>query len=136
MRATELPTVPNPRSATRSGFLFIRRFSKASIGGRRPRAPDRRMFTIGIIQDHAGADVPGNLARAERLVRDAARRGAQIVCLKELFKTPYFCKSQQSDRFDLAEPIPGPTTEAMQRLARELAVVLVVPIFERQAAGI
>ena len=94
------------------------------------------MFTIGIVQDHADADVPGNLARAERLVRDAARRGAQIVCLKELFSTPYFCKSQQSDRFDLAEPIPGPTTEAMQRLARELAVVLVVPIFERQAAGI
>jgi N-carbamoylputrescine amidase len=94
------------------------------------------MFTIGIVQDHADADVPGNLARAERLVRDAARRGAQIVCLKELFNTPYFCKSEQSDRFDLAEPIPGPTTEAMQRLARELAVVLVVPIFERQAAGI
>ena len=94
------------------------------------------MFTIGIVQDHADVDVPGNLARAERLVRDAARRGAQIVCLKELFNTPYFCKSQQSDRFDLAEPIPGPTTEAMQRLARELAVVLVVPILERQAAGI
>jgi N-carbamoylputrescine amidase len=94
------------------------------------------VFTIGIVQDHADADVPGNLARAERLVRDAARRGAQIVCLKELFSTPYFCKSQQSDRFDLAEPIPGPTTEWMQRLARELAVVLVVPIFERQAAGL
>jgi N-carbamoylputrescine amidase len=94
------------------------------------------VFTIGIVQDHADADVQGNLARAERLVRDAARRGAQIVCLKELFTTPYFCKSQQSDRFDLAEPIPGPTTESMQRLAHELAVVLVVPIFERQAAGL
>jgi N-carbamoylputrescine amidase len=93
------------------------------------------VFTIGLIQDHAGVDVPGNFDRAERLVRDAARRGAQIVCLKELFNTPYFCKSQACDRFDLAEPIPGPTTEAMQRLARELAVVLIVPIFERQAAG-
>jgi N-carbamoylputrescine amidase len=94
------------------------------------------VFTIGIIQDHATPDVRENVARAERLVREAARKGAQIVCLKELFASPYFCKSQQSDRFDLSEPIPGPTTDAMQRLARELAIVIVVPLFERQAAGI
>ncbi|MBI4886889.1 MAG: carbon-nitrogen hydrolase [Acidobacteria bacterium] len=94
------------------------------------------MFTIGIVQDHAEADIAGNVRRAERLVRDAARRGAQIICLKELFNSLYFCKSPQSDRFDLAEPIPGPTTGTMQALARELAVVIVVPIFERQAAGV
>ena len=94
------------------------------------------MFTIGIVQDHADVDVRENLRRAERLVREAARRGAQIICLKELFNAPYFCKSQQSDRFDLAEPIPGPTTEAMQAIARELAVVIVVPMFERETAGI
>ena len=94
------------------------------------------MFTIGIIQDHAGADVRENVARAERLVREAARRGAQIICLKELFNAPYFCKSQQADRFDLAETIPGPTTGAMQAIARELAVVIIVPMFERQTAGI
>ena len=94
------------------------------------------MFTIGIVQDRAGADVLDNVRRAERLVREAARRGAQIICLKELFNAPYFCKSQQSERFDLAEPIPGPTTEAMQAIARELAVVVIVPMFERQAAGI
>ena len=93
-------------------------------------------FTVGIIQDHADPKKAANLARAERLVREAATRGAQIICLKELFNSPYFCKSQQSDRFDLAEPIPGPTTDAMQKLARELAVVLVVPLFEKQAAGI
>jgi N-carbamoylputrescine amidase len=74
--------------------------------------------------------------RSERLVREAARRGAQIVCLKELFNAPYFCKSQQAERFDLAEPIPGETTDAMARLARELAVVLIVPMFERQAPGV
>src|ERR671918_156702 len=85
-------------------------------------------FTIGLIQDHATADVPANVARAERLVREAARRGAQIVCLKELFNALYFCKSQQCDRFDLAEPIPGPTTDAMQALARELAIVIIVLI--------
>ena len=94
------------------------------------------MFTIGIVQDRADVDAHGNLRRAEGLVREAARRGAQIICLKELFNAPYFCKSQQPDRFDLAEPIPGPTTEAMQAIARELAVVIVVPMFERQTAGI
>ena len=94
------------------------------------------MFTIGIVQDRADVDVRANLQRAERLVREAVRRGAQIICLKELFHAPYFCKSQQAERFDLAESIPGPTTATMQEIARELAVVLVVPIFERQAAGI
>jgi N-carbamoylputrescine amidase len=93
-------------------------------------------FTIGIIQDHATSDQADNLSRAIDLVREAARRGAQIVCLKELFNAPYFCKSQRSERFDLAEPIPGPTTEALQVVARELAVVLIVPTFERQAAGL
>ena len=94
------------------------------------------MFTIGIIQDHAGTDTAENVHRAVRLIRAAAARGAQIICLKELFNAPYFCKSQRADRFDLAEPVPGPTTDIMQALARELAVVLIVPIFERQAAGI
>jgi N-carbamoylputrescine amidase len=93
-------------------------------------------FTIGLIQDHADADAAGNVARAERLIRDAAARGAQIVCLKELFNAPYFCKSQQSQRFDLAEAIPGPTTDRMQALAQELQIVIIVPLFERQAAGL
>lgn len=93
-------------------------------------------FTIGIIQDHATSDGAANVARAERLVRQAATQGAQIICLKELFNAPYFCKSQQSERFDLAEPIPGPTTATMQRLAKELAVVIIVPVFERQGPGV
>ena len=93
-------------------------------------------FTIGLIQDHADADAAATVARAERLIRDAAARGAQIICLKELFNAPYFCKAQHSERFDLAESIPGPTTDKMQALAKELAVVLIVPLFERQAAGI
>jgi N-carbamoylputrescine amidase len=97
-----------------------------------PRPP----FTIGLIQDHATNDVAANVARTEVHIREAARRGAQIICLKELFNAPYFCKSQQADRFDLAEAIPGPTTGRMQTLAKELAVVLIVPIFEREAAGI
>jgi len=97
---------------------------------------DSSPFTVGIIQDHATADAAANVARAERLVRDAAARGAQIICLKELFNAPYFCKAQLSERFDLSEPIPGPTTDRMQALAKELQVVLIVPLFERQAPGV
>src|SRR5213075_3522004 len=63
-------------------------------------------------------------------------QGAQIVCLQELFNAPYFCKSQKHERFDLAEPIPGPTIERMRKLAKELEMVIIVPIFERQAAGV
>ena len=93
-------------------------------------------FTIAVIQDSATSDTAANLTRAERLIRTAAGRGAQIICLKELFNAPYFCKRPQIDRFDLAEPVPGPTVAAMQTLAQELAVVIVVPVFERQAAGL
>jgi N-carbamoylputrescine amidase len=93
-------------------------------------------FTVGIIQDSASDDMAAVLASTEEKVREAARRGAQIVCLKELFNAPYFAKSQKHDRFDIAEPIPGPTTERMQGLARELEIVLVVPIFERQGRGV
>jgi N-carbamoylputrescine amidase len=94
------------------------------------------VFTIGLIQDHATDSRADNVARATTLIRSAAAKGAQIICLKELFDAPYFCKSQQVERFDLAEPVPGATTDTMQALAKELAVVLIVPIFERQAAGV
>jgi N-carbamoylputrescine amidase len=93
-------------------------------------------FTVGIIQDGATADVSKNVAASIERIRDAAARGAQIVCLKELFDAPYFCKVESPERFDLAEPIPGPTTERMRALARELAIVLIVPIFEKQARGV
>src|SRR3954471_5933935 len=95
-----------------------------------------RPFTVGIIQDSASSDAAATLEATIVRVREAAARGAQIICLKELFNSPYFCKSQQCERFDIAEPIPGPTTEVMQKIARELAIVLVVPLFERQARGV
>jgi N-carbamoylputrescine amidase len=97
-----------------------------------PRPP----FTIGLVQDSASGDAKATVAATVGRVREAATRGAQIVCLKELFSAPYFCKKQSADRFDLAEPVPGPTTDVMQALARELAIVLVVPVFEKQAAGV
>ena len=95
-----------------------------------------RPFTVGIIQDSASADMRATVEASVARVREAAALGAQVICLKELFNAPYFCKSQRSERFDIAEPIPGPTTETMQKLAKELDVVLVVPVFERQAAGV
>src|SRR5881394_3636114 len=93
-------------------------------------------FTVGIIQDAASDDRQATIDATIPRIREAAARGAQVVCLKELFNAPYFCKSQQCDRFDIAEPIPGPTTEAMQKIARELKIVLVVPLFEKQARGV
>ncbi len=92
--------------------------------------------TVGLVQDAATADAGANVLRAIERVREAASRGARIICLQELFNSPYFCKSQKCERFDIAEPIPGPTVERMQQLAEELEVVLIVPIFERQAAGV
>jgi len=93
-------------------------------------------FTVGIVQESVTTDVAKNVERAETRIREAAEKGAQIVCLQELFNAPYFCKSQKHERFDLAEPIPGPTIERMRKLARELEMVIIVPIFERQAAGV
>jgi N-carbamoylputrescine amidase len=93
-------------------------------------------FTVGLIQDVAGEDRSENLTRAVARVREATKRGAQVICLQELFGAPYFCKSQRAERFDLAEPIPGPTTDTMCRLAGELGVVMIVPVFEREAAGV
>jgi len=93
-------------------------------------------FSVGIIQESVTADVAANVEHAVARIREAAARGAQIVCLQELFNSPYFCKAEKCDRFDLAEPIPGPAVERMQQLAKELEIVIIVPIFERQAAGI
>ena len=95
-----------------------------------------RPFTVGIIQDAASSDMRATVEATVERIREAAALGAQIICLKELFNAPYFCKSQKCERFDIAEPIPGPTTETMQRLAKELDVVLIVPVFEKQAAGV
>src|SRR5438105_859082 len=77
-----------------------------------------------------------NLANALAHVRDAAKKGAQVVCLPELFRTQYFCQREDSSLFDLAESIPGPTTEAVSKLAREAGVAVVASVFERRAAGL
>jgi len=92
--------------------------------------------TVGLIQEAVTSDTGANIERAVERVREAAGRGAQIISLQELFNAPYFCQAQTAERFDIAEPIPGPAVERMQKLAHELDVVLIVPVFERQAAGV
>ena len=93
-------------------------------------------FTLGVIQQRVAVDAEATVAEAMNDIREAARRGAQVILLQELFNAPYFCKVTDAERFDLAEPIPGPVVERMQALARELALVIVVPIFEKRAAGV
>jgi N-carbamoylputrescine amidase len=93
-------------------------------------------FTVGLVQMASSPAVEENYQAAEGGIRDAVGRGARIVCLQELFATPYFCQREDEACFDLAEAIPGPSTARFARLARALDVVLVVPLFERRAAGL
>jgi len=96
----------------------------------------RSSVVVALVQDGVAGDPGQALAAAGARVREAAARGAQVICLKELFNAPYFCKALRQEYFNFAEPIPGPTTEVLRALAAELQVVLVVPIFERQAPGV
>src|SRR6478609_9481552 len=96
--------------------------------------PDR--FTVGLIQMHCSADPDDNLRRAEEKVRAAAKQGAQMVCLPELFQTQYFCQREDAALFDLAEPIPGPTTARLSDVARQLRIVLIASLFEKRAPGV
>ena len=93
-------------------------------------------FKIGLVQMSTTPDPDDNLRRAMERVRDAAGRGAQIVCLPELFQTQYFCQREDAALFDLAEPIPGATTAKLSALAKQLRIVLIASLFERRAAGV
>ena len=95
-----------------------------------------RVLSVGLVQAKVGRDKAETVEKTAERVREAARRGAKLVCLQELFASEYFCQSEDHGRFDLAEPIPGPTTEAMAKVAKETGVSIVVPLFERRAAGV
>ena len=97
---------------------------------------DKDHFRVGLIQMSCGPDPDENLKRACDKVRDASRQGAQVICLPELFKTQYFCQREDAALFDLAEPIPGPSTEALAAVAREKKVVIAASLFERRARGL
>ena len=93
-------------------------------------------LSIGLVQLPCTSDVQSNLAATMAEIRMAAQRGAKLVCLQELFSSLYFCQTENHDCFELAEPIPGPTTKRLQQLADELSIVIVAGLFERRAAGL
>src|SRR6266567_131135 len=95
-----------------------------------------RKYKVGLVQMSMGPDPDANFAAAIEHVREAARRGAQIVCLPELFRAQYFCQREDTRLFDLAEPIPGPSTTKLSEVAREARVAIVASLFERRAPGL
>jgi N-carbamoylputrescine amidase len=92
--------------------------------------------TIGLIQSACSADPPANLEKTLSLAGRAAKQGAQIICTQELFRSQYFCQSEDHVNFSLAEPIPGPSTQALQQFARKNKVVVIGSLFEKRASGV
>src|SRR5947208_8520245 len=98
--------------------------------------PNSEKTQVALVQMRCGANAEQNLTRAIEFIREAAKGGAEIVCLPELFRSQYFCQSEDHDNFSLAESIPGPSTDALTKLAREKSVVIVASLFEKRAAGV
>jgi N-carbamoylputrescine amidase len=92
--------------------------------------------TLGLLQHACGASPAANLRRTLALAEQAARKGANIICTQELFRSQYFCQAEKHEYFRLAEPIPGPSSRAFQALARKHGVVVIASLFERRAAGL
>lgn len=93
-------------------------------------------FKIGLIQISLNKETDKNLQKAVDWINKAAKKGAQVICLPELFRSQYFCQSENIDYFNLAETIPGSSTEAISKVAKENKVVVVVPVFEKRALGV
>lgn len=96
----------------------------------------KKKFKIGLIQIALSDDLDKNLNKAIEWIEKAAKKGSQVICLPELFRSKYFCQSEDIRYFDLAEIIPGPSTEAISKVAKQNKVVVIVPVFERRAMGI
>lgn len=95
-----------------------------------------RKVIIGLVQMRCSADPQDNIRRAVEQAGEAARGGAQIICLPELFRSQYFCQQEDAALFDLAESVPGPSTDALGQVARRTGSVILVPVFERRAPGL
>ena len=96
----------------------------------------QQSFRVGLVQMSMSATPEANTEKAVAKVREAASLGADVVCLPELYRSPYFCQKEDHAAFALAEPVPGPSTQALGRVAKEAGVAVVVPIFERRAPGV
>jgi N-carbamoylputrescine amidase len=94
------------------------------------------VFRLGLVQTRSVADPEKNLKSTVEGIRTAAARGAEVICTQELFRTPYFCQTESAEAFDLAESIPGPTTQVLQAEAKKLGVVLIGSLFERRVEGL
>ena len=97
---------------------------------------DVSTITVGLVQMACSPEADKNLTSAIESICAAAKKGAQIICLPELFLTQYFCQTEDTQNFSLAEPLPGPTSDTFSKLAKELEVVLIVPLFEKRTQGI
>ena len=93
-------------------------------------------FRVGLVQMSCAVDPHENLEKAKWKIREAAGQGAQIVCLQELFRSQYFCREENADLFALAETVPGPTTNVLAPIARELGIVIIASLFEKRAQGL
>jgi N-carbamoylputrescine amidase len=91
---------------------------------------------LGLLQAQCSADPAANLKKNLEMAERAAKRGAQIICTQELFRSQYFCQEENHENFKLAEPIPGPSTEAFQKLAKKHGVVVIASLFEKRASGV
>ncbi len=96
----------------------------------------KNLVTLGLLQHACGADPKANLKKSLALAEQAARKGAKIICTQELFRSQYFCQSEDHAHFDLAEPIPGPSTVAFQKVAKKHGVVIIASLFEKRASGL
>jgi len=116
--------------------LDLTGFKNTIAHAKQPMAKTPKKVTLGLLQHACEADPVVNLAHVLQDVRKAAHAGAQIICTQELFASQYFAQSEDHANFHLAEPIPGPSTEAFQQIAREENVVIIASIFEKRAAGL
>ena len=98
--------------------------------------PGKNVVTVGLIQMSCGPEPRANLKKAIGRISEAAKKGAQIVCLQELFRSQYFCQNEDIKNFKLAETIPGPSIEALIKVARQKKIVIVASVFEKRTAGI
>ena len=110
-------------------------YSLAGLAGNF-RKNERMKATLGLLQHSCGAAPAANLQKALDMAEKAAKRGAQIICTQELFRSQYFCQAEDHKYFALAETIPGPTTVAFQEFARRRRVVVIASLFERRASGL
>jgi len=101
-----------------------------------PNKKSANTVKVGLVQMACAPEPAVNMKQALARIGDAAKRGAQIVCLQELFRSRYFCQTEDIELFKLAEPIPGPSTEALSKVARQKKIVIVASLFEKRAAGL